>query len=247
MPMISIVTPVFNGKDFIVAFLERIKSQSYSDFELIIVDDKSSDGSVQLIQSFLDEPRFQLLCLPQNGGAAAARNAGLERARGNYVCFLDIDDAWHPDKLKLQLEFMQEQCCGLSYMDYRRVDASGQLLSEVIAPECTDFASMLKSNHIGNLTAMVRRDLTDQICFRNIGHEDYVFWLEILRRIPRALKVPLPETMCFYRVHGGSLSSNKLKAAGWQWRIYRRDLGLGWFRSAWYMCHYAAISVAKRL
>ncbi len=247
MPKVSVITPVFNGERFVAGFFAMLLAQTFDDFELVIVDDKSTDGSADRIRTFAGDPRVILVSLPENGGAARARNAGLSRARGEYVCFLDVDDAWHPDKLKVQLAFMTSSGEALSYMDYARVDASGRVLSEVRPPDVVDYDSMLKSNRIGNLTAMVRKDAITDLEFVTAGHEDYVFWLQVLRRIACARKVPSRSLLCSYMVHGGSLSSNKLRAAGWQWHIYRSVLGLGRVSAAWYMAHYVARSLAKRL
>ena len=149
------------------------------------------------------------------------------------MCFLDSDDSWVSDKLQLQYDFMERTGCAISYMSYRRVDETGRERSIVAPPDQTDYRDMLVSNRIGNLTAMVRKDLLSGIEFRRIGHEDYVFWLEAIRRSGSARRVPDDgRARCFYAVSASSLSGNKSRAARWQWQIYRNELRLGLLLSA---------------
>lgn len=248
MPVISIVTPAYNAAAFLPFYFSSLAQQTFTDYEVLIVDDTSVDGTGVLVeQAALRDGRIRLLTLQQNLGAAGARNEGLRQARGDYVCFLDVDDYWLPEKLATQLAFMRSHACQLSYMDYLRVDEQRQPLTRVTAPEQTDYADMLKSNRIGNLTAMFSRQAAEGLQFRRIGHEDYVFWLELLRRVHTARKVVTSEPLCCYMVRPRSLSSNKFKAASWQWAIYREVLGLPLFRAVWYMTHYALASVSKRV
>jgi glycosyltransferase involved in cell wall biosynthesis len=148
------------------------------------------------------EPRLVPIRMAQNGGVAAARNAGIEAATGTHVAFLDSDDRWLPDKLAQQLAHMRETGTRISYTAYRRFDESGRELSIVRPPAEVDYADMLKSNRIGNLTGMYDRSLGDGR-FQCIGHEDYVFWLSMVRRADIACRVPNPEPLAEYLVRSG--------------------------------------------
>lgn len=245
-PLVTIITPVYNAAKHLPQTIQSVQAQSYAHFEMILVDDCSTDNSREVIQSFLDDTRLQLVTQPTNGGVASARNTGLEHAKGSYFCFLDSDDWWGPDKLQQQVDHVLKTGAQLSHMDYMRVSESSNQ-NRVTAPDRLDFKEMLKSNAIGNLTAMVSREAIGGTRFERIGHEDYVFWLSVMQKGVEALKAPSPSPCCFYRVHAQSLSANKWRTIKWQWRIYRDKLGLSAVASAYYLCNYLYRAVRKRM
>jgi len=243
---VSVVMPAYNAAATLQASMDSVFAQTHADVELLVIDDRSKDATWEMIQhAAAREPRLVPIRQAQNGGVAAARNAGLEAATGTHIAFLDSDDRWLPDKLALQLAHMRETGTAISYTSYRRFDEAGRELSIVCPPAEVGYADMLKSNRIGNLTGIYDRSLGDAR-FERIGHEDYVFWLKMVRRAGIARRVPTTEPLAEYLVRTGSLSADKRKAARWQWNIYRNVEGLGMLRSAWYFAHYAAIAVAKR-
>ena len=245
-PMVSVVMPAFNAADTIQASIASVLAQTHSNLELLLVDDCSRDATWRLAQEAAScDARVVPLRQARNQGVAAARNLGIERAKGRIIAFLDSDDTWHADKLDRQIRHMTEAGSRVSYASYRRVDSQGKVLSVVRPPPRVDHADMLKSNRIGNLTGAYDRSLGD-VRFQRIGHEDYVFWLELVRRAGVATRVPDPAPMADYLVRDGSLSGNKLRAAGWQWRIYREVERLDPFRSGWYFAHYAGNAILKR-
>lgn len=243
---VSVVMPAYNAAATLQASMDSVFAQTHADVELLVIDDCSKDATWELIQhAAAREPCIVPIKMPQNGGVAAARNAGIEAATGTHIAFLDSDDRWLPDKLALQLAHMRQTGTMVSYTSYRRFDESGRELSIVRPPAEVGYADMLKSNRIGNLTGMYDRTLGDAH-FERIGHEDYVFWLQLVHRAGIARRVPTTEPLAEYLVRTGSLSADKRKAARWQWSIYRNVEGLGRIRAAWYFAHYAAIAVAKR-
>lgn len=244
--LVSVVMPVYNAAAYLAGSIASVRAQTWPHWELLAVDDGSRDGSLELLRELAaSDPRVRPLPQARNAGVAAARNAGIEAARGRWIAFLDSDDAWEPRKLELQVADMRARDLAISYTAYRRVAEDGRLLSEVRPPERVDYADMLRSNHIGNLTGMYDRRLGDAR-FRKVGHEDYVFWLELVRRAGAAARVPHAEPLARYLVRGGSVSANKLRAARWQWRIYRDIEGIGWLRSARLMLHYGWHALRKR-
>lgn len=243
---VSVIMPVYNASRWLARPVESVLAQTHGDLELIAVDDGSSDDSVELIENYArGDSRVRLIRQPANAGVAAARNAGLDVAGGDYIAFLDADDWWHRRKLELQLTTMRATGARVSYAGYQRVAEDGRWLSRVKPPSRVTWRDMLASNFIGQLTGMYTRDL-DDARFRKIGHEDYVFWLAQVKRAGHAVRVDHDEPLAYYLVRDGSISANKLRAARWQWAIYRDVEQLGLLDASVCMVRYAWNAVAKR-
>lgn len=245
---ISIITPAYNAEQYVKRVTQAVLSQRNVDFEWIVVDDCSTDDTYAALRAEVrDDPRIRLIQAPCNGGVAEARNLALAHATGEFVCFLDADDSWAPDKLAVQYRFMQESHADVTAMDYLRVDEGHRPLGLVRPPAVITWKMMLRSNRIGNLTAMARRSLLTDIRFRRVGHEDYAFWLDVARRARSILRVPTEEPLCFYTVRSSSISADKRAAARWQWVIYRSVLKMGFMVSCWYLLNYALLGAMKRV
>jgi len=244
--MVSVVMPIYNAEQWLRRSIGSVLRQTQSSLELIAIDDGSSDRSWAILQECARlDVRIKPIRMERNGGVAAARNVGIAAAIGGYVAFLDSDDWWHPRKLEWQLAQMIATGARVSYGSYDRVTPQGRLLSQVRPRQEVHYRDMLKSNHIGHLTGMYARSL-GAAGFQRVGHEDYVFWLDLVRRAGQATCISAPAPLAWYLVRDGSVSSNKLRAAAWQWRIYRRIERLGLLRSALYMLHYTWHAVHKR-
>jgi glycosyltransferase involved in cell wall biosynthesis len=244
--LVSVIMPVYNAETWLPCAVDSVLAQQHRRLELVAVDDGSRDGSIAILEAAAHtDARVRVLRQPHNGGVAAARNAGIAAAVGDYIAFLDADDWWHPAKLERQLAAMRANHAQVSYAAYWRVAEDGHVLSRVVPPARIDWHDMLASNFIGNLTGMYARSLGD-VPFRRIGHEDYVFWLEQVRRAGSAVRVPDAEPLAWYRVRERSLSANKLRAASWQWTIYRDVEKLGLAHSGSCMLRYAWHALAKR-
>jgi glycosyltransferase involved in cell wall biosynthesis len=244
--LVSVIMPIYNAEAWLPRAIDSVLGQSHGKLELITVDDGSSDRSLDLLDAYAEgDARVRVLRQPCNGGVAAARNTGISAARGDHIAFLDADDWWHPAKLERQLATMQASGALISYASYWRVAESGHVLSTVVPPRQVTWQDMLASNFIGNLTGMYARSLGD-VPFQRIGHEDYVFWLEQVRRAGKAVRVESPEPLAWYLVRERSLSANKLQAASWQWDIYRSVAKLGMVHSAFCMARYVRHAVIKR-
>jgi teichuronic acid biosynthesis glycosyltransferase TuaG len=244
--LVSVIMPAYNAAATIRRSIDSVLAQTRRDLELIVVDDCSSDSTPALIADYVRiDPRVRLHRQVPNAGVAAARNAGIEQAQGDFVAFLDSDDWWHPRKLELQIAQMQAGDASVSYCAYQRIGEDGRLLSSIQPPAVLTHADMLRSNFIGNLTGVYARSL-GPARFLPIGHEDYVFWLQMLRRAGRAVRIEHDEPLAYYLVREGSVSANKLRAAGWQWRIYRDIEGLSLPRAMKFMLHYIWNALAKR-
>jgi glycosyltransferase involved in cell wall biosynthesis len=243
---VSVIMPVFNAEQTLRKSIESVLEQTFANVELIVVDDCSNDRSPAIIDDYArHDARVRAIRQTANAGVACARNSGLDMASGAYIAFLDSDDWWAPAKLERQIDAMRRAGAKVCCASYRRVSESGRVLSVVRPPREITYVELLKSNYIGHLTGIYERSL-GEFRFRRIGHEDYAFWLDILKVAQSAISIDAPEPLAFYTVREGSVSSNKLRAAGWQWRIYRDVVGLGPFEASRLMAHYAVRALIKR-
>lgn len=219
----SIIMPVFNSEKTLRDSVRSIQAQTVPEWELILVDDRSRDGSATLIRELASEDsRIKPLLLDSNRGAALARNAGLELADGRYVAFLDSDDLWYPQKLEKQIQLHRSTDAGLSFTDYEWIDPSGTDLGVVVrASDSPTWTELTWGNNIGLSTSMLDTTKVGKPPMRNLRlNHDFALWLELLRQGCRAVRVP--EVLVSYRVLPGSLSQNKLESAWLNWVILHR-------------------------
>lgn len=242
----SIITPAYNTAPFIKDTIGSVLAQKHQDWEMIIVDDCSDDGTREIASGEAEKDgRIRLLINKENRGQAAARNAAIRAAKGRYIAFLDSDDLWAPEKLSKQIAFMREKKSPLSYTAYRKIDESGNILGDLPVPGKAGYGSLLYTNCIGCLTAVYDVGRLGKQYFPTFltKHEDYMLWLKILKKMKTAHG--LDEPLAFYRVRQNSVSRNKMKAAHYQWKIYRDAEGLPLHKSAFYLLHYAFHGLKK--
>ena len=186
LPLVSIITPCYNAASFISQAIESVLAQSFGDWEMIIVDDCSSDDSLSIIQKYarIDSRIRYLRTDKPSGSPTLPRNMGIKEAKGRYIAFLDSDDIWLPNKLSDQLKVFEKSEVAIVFSNYEKVSLGGERCGrEVIAPCEVDYPLLLKGNCIGCLTAMYDSALTGKIFFKEIGHEDYVCWLYLKARV----------------------------------------------------------------
>lgn len=242
-PLISIITPVYNAENYIRDCINSVLSQSYQNWELILIDDCSVDKSVDIINEYLNNNRIKLIKNSINSGAAYSRNKGIKCSDGDYIAFIDSDDIWDKNKLSIQLQGMLDKDVVMSYTSYSLINMKGEFIKFVDVNNEVDYYKLLKENQIKTSTLMLKRDFIGKNKFPNIRHEDYAFFLDLLKNTKFAYKVG--HNLTSYRVSNGSLSSNKLKSALWTWRIYREYEKLGLFSSLKYFIHYAFNGIVK--
>lgn len=237
-PLVSIITPSYNASLYIDKTIESILSQSYKNWELLIIDDCSIDNSIDIVNNYtLKDSRIKLIQLNQNSGAAVARNRGIEEANGRFIAFLDSDDSWHPEKLSKQVKFMLENNYAFAYTAYHKVNEYGEYLSKVNIPLKTQYNDLLKTCVIGCLTAMYDSHKLGKVYFPLIRkRQDFALWLKILKLTPYAYG--LNEDLANYTVRSDSISANKLKAAQYNWYLYRNIEKLNILKSMYYFSHY---------
>jgi len=244
LPLVSIITPCYNTELYIEETIKSVLVQTYKNWEMIIIEDGSTDKSRGIIQSYVrQDSRIRLINNSENIGVAQSRNKGIEVASGEYIAFLDSDDVWLENKLMLQLNIMQKENVYLCYSAYDIIDSKGNILSNFKIRKQVSYKDMLKTSSMGTLTTIYNAKVLGKYYFENIGHEDYAMKLQILKTIPYAKGVN--QTLARYRVHSQSLSVNKFQAALWQWHIYRKIEKLSFFQSAYYFIHYAYYGILK--
>jgi len=243
--LISIISPSYNSSKFISASIESVLNQTYNNWELIIIDDLSTDNSNKIIEKYTKrDNRIKLIKLKKNTGPATARNIGIKEANRRYIAFLDSDDMWLSNKLEKQISFMKDNDVYLCYSSYYIIDENKNIKSIFNIPKIKiDYNDLLKSNIIGNLTAIYDTKKIGKLYMKNVGHEDYTLWLKILRKIDYAYGINEP--LAKYTLHSNSISSNKLKSAYWQWKIYRKNEKLNFQKSIYYFIHYCYNGIVK--
>ncbi|MEV1009093.1 glycosyltransferase family A protein [Streptomyces sp. NPDC049881] len=231
MPLVSVVMPVYNSAATLGASIRSVLTQTHTDLELLVTDDQSSDDSMDLLQEFArQDERVLPRSAPERGGAGRARNLAIERAKGDYVAFLDSDDMWLPEKTERQVAFAASGTAPLTFTSYYKMDADYAGESTDFTPngrvvparEHVDYRAMLVRDYIGALTAMYDRTaLGTRLMPEMLKRQDYALWLSIMRDGHDARG--LTEPLAVYRAHqAGSLSSNKLSLVQYNWALYRK-------------------------
>jgi teichuronic acid biosynthesis glycosyltransferase TuaG len=221
--MVSIITPSYNSEKFISDTIQSAQNQTYSNWEMIIVDDCSTDRTVEIIQKFIDnDTRIQLIKLNKNSGTGIARNIALQEASGRYIAFLDSDDLWKPEKLSKQIDFMETNNLPFTFSFYDLIDEDGKSLNKRIeAPKNLSFIQLFLCNYVGNLTGIYDVSSLGKIAISSIRkRQDWMVWLTILRQIKTAK--PVPESLAFYRIRKNSLSTSKTALLKHNYAVYRQ-------------------------
>ena len=221
--LVSIITPAHNAEKFISQTIQSVLKQSYFNWEMIIVDDFSSDKTTDIVDSFiLKDKRIKLIKLEKNSGAGEARNTAIEFTKGKYIAFLDSDDLWKTDKLEKQLVFMAKNNLPFTFSFYECIDEEGNLLNKIVeAPKKLTYQQLFFCNYIGNLTAIYNVEELGKIPISSIRkRQDWMLWLTILKKIKIAQ--PVPESLAFYRVRKNSISSSKIKLLKHNFNVYRK-------------------------
>jgi len=217
---VSIITPSYNSSKFISKTIQSVLAQTYQNWEMIIVDDNSNDNSNEIIRQYVEKDRrIRLIKLEKNSGPAMARNRAIKESVGKYIAFLDSDDLWMPEKLKKQVAFMSGNNLVFTYSSYNLIDEDDNNLGVFITKKNIDYDSMLKTCSVGCLTAVYDASALGKLYMKNVGHEDYALWLNILKKIKTTKG--MAEPLATYRIMKNSVSSNKYVAAQYVWKIFR--------------------------
>ncbi|QXC30073.1 glycosyltransferase [Aeromonas sp. FDAARGOS 1409] len=236
-PLVSIIMPTYNSSENIIETISSVIKQDYTNWELLITDDCSTDDTVILLQEFSKkDTRISIEVNTLNSGAGFSRNHSIERSTGKYIAFLDADDLWLPNKLSTQVAYMEQTGALFSYTAYQKFSDAG-LGGVIIPPTRVTHNQLLKGCVIGCLTAMYNAEVLGRQTMPLIRkRQDMGLWLKLLKLCDVAHGIP--EVLAQYRTDSG-MSQNKLNAAGYQWRLYRDVVGLNILQSVWYFGWYA--------
>ncbi|MEY8370034.1 glycosyltransferase family 2 protein [Aerococcaceae bacterium 50-4] len=245
--LVSIVTPVYNAESFIADTIDSVVNQTYKNFELILVDDCSTDNSKYVIDQYASDSRVKYEKLAKNAGAAVARNKGIELAQGRYIAFVDSDDIWDTEKLSKQIQYMSENGYGFTYTNFEFIDENGELKkSSPKLPDKLDYKGLLKNTAIACSTVCIDRELVGDFRMPLVRKgQDTATWLQILRTYPAAHL--LDEPLNRYRIRTGSLSENKVQALKRTWNTYYRLEKLPLHKAVYYFGHYVFNAIARRV
>ncbi|WP_289043701.1 glycosyltransferase family 2 protein [uncultured Olleya sp.] len=237
-PLVSIITPLYNSEKFIVQTINSILNQTYTNWELILVDDCSTDATLQIVEEYTKQySNMYLLKNQVNFGAAISRNKAILQANGKFIAFLDADDLWISNKLEFQVDFMQQHNCDVSYTSYYQIDENGNLLNKLVkALPKLSYNKYLKTNYIGNLTGMYNVATLGKITSPNLRkRQDWLLWLSAIKKSGKpALGISKP--LAYYRLRSNSISSNKIRLLKYNFLVYKKGLGFSYVKSIYYMC-----------
>lgn len=246
--LVSIITPSYNSARFINECVSSVLGQTYTNWELIIVDDASDDNSRELISNIAArDNRIKFVFLTLNIGVAGARNIALEKSKGRYIAFLDSDDVWKKEKLTMQIHFMQSHDVSFSFSSYEPMSENGiEIFKEIKAPFKIDYNTLLKNTIIGCLTVVLDKDKIGDFKVPNLKtSQDLALWLSIMK--DGVIAYGIKQSLAYYRIVGKSNTSNKFKVFVGVWKVYRNEEGLGYMKSIWCFLNYAFNAIKKRI
>ena len=243
--LVSIITPTYNCEDYIGETIESVIRQNYKNWEMIIVDDCSTDNSKEVINKYNDDGRIKYFCLESNSGAAIARTKAMELANGEYIAFLDSDDVWLEDKLLKQLQFMKKFNIAFSCTSYEQIDEKGNLLNRVVKTlPRIDYNRLLLDCPVGNSTVMYNVEKMGKFKVPNIRkRNDDALWLQMLKK--EKYIYGMKEVLMKYRIRKNSISSNKLNVIKYHWMLYRDIEHLSIPRSIFHIIYWCIIKILR--
>lgn len=243
--LISIIMAAYNTEKTIEQAINSVLSQTYTNFELLVVNDCSTDRTAELVKSIAaKDSRVRLISNVKNSGVSYTRKHGLEEAKGSWIAILDSDDAWAPKKLEKQIDLQRRTNADLLFTGSAFMDADGKPIDWYLAaPAEVTYRQLLKQNVLSNSSALVRKELYTKYYAVGDGmHEDFAIWLSILKDGRKAYGVDEP--LLIYRIAKSSKSGNKFKAAKMNWNTYRY-IGLNPIEAAYYEGWYMIKNVIK--
>lgn len=236
-PLVSVIMPVYNGAATICQAIDSVYRQNVP-LELLVIDDGSTDQTVEILSAYQDRPDFRYLKNAQNIGAAASRNRGVHEAHGQYIAFLDADDWWEDGKLKLQLDILKKTGRVLCSSGRELMNYDGSSTSKYIpVRETVSYRDLLRHNSINCSSVLLSKEVAAEFPMEHDdSHEDYLTWLKILHKYGPAAGIDKP--LLKYRMSKSSKSGDKKKSAIMTYKVYRY-MGYSHIRCILYFISYA--------
>ncbi len=239
-PLVSIITPMFNSETYISETVNSVLNQTYTNWELLLIDDGSIDRTLEIAGTLASKhANIKLLKNPINQGAAISRNKGITESKGDYIAFLDADDMWKPEKLEKQISFMTNERCNVCFSSYELINENEQPLHKTVkALPVLTYQKLLKSNYIGNLTGIYNAEVLGKITTPNLRkRQDWLLWLEAIKKSGKPAK-SLSEPLAYYRVRENSMSSNKFNLLKYNYWVYKKGLGFSTVKSFYHLIQF---------
>jgi len=246
-PLVSIITPAYNCSKVISETIESVLSQEYENWEMIIVNDASTDNTQKIIEKYTNlDARIKLYKLEINSGSATAKNYAIKKSHGKYIAFLDADDLWEKKKLKIQIEYMEMTRCAFSFTAYEFFSKSTDLIRKYIkVPKLITYKKYLSNTIIGNSTVIMNKDIIGNIEIKNGYLEDVLTWMFYLKKGFNAYGIN--NVLMSYRVYKESKSGKKLKNSKRYYRCLRKDQNFSIVKSIYFWFRYALNASKKRV
>ena len=244
--LVSIITPTYNCAKFIAKTIDSVLAQTYENWEMIIVDDRSEDNTKEIVEKYVQrDSRIKYHILEKNSGAAVARTTAMKIARGSYMAFLDSDDLWMPDKLELQIRWMEENGHVFSCTAYEQIDEEDKPTGKVIKTvKKTGYNRLLLDCPVGNSSVMYNVDVMGKFEVPDIRkRNDDALWLQMLKK--EKYIWGMPDVLMKYRIRKNSISSNKFKVIKYHWILYRKIEHLSVFRSVFHIVWWCIIKTLR--
>lgn len=245
-PLVSVIMPAYNARRFVDQAISSVRVQTMTNWELIVIDDCSSDGTYEMALCHQEaDSRIHAYQNDVNSGVARTRNRGIDLARGEYIAFLDSDDIWHSDKLEQQIRMITARNAAICYCSYRIIDQWGnKTRPDYIVPDTARFEDILKENYIQCSAMLIPAEVVrDHMFNTQFYHEDYILGLDILKS--GQIAVGCTQPLLDWRYLENSRSFDKKKSAANRWRIYRKYLRLPLYKAAYLFCCYATAGFRK--
>lgn len=240
--LISIITPVYNSSEYIRNTLDSVITQTYSNWEHLLVDDCSTDDSVAIIEEYVRKDiRFKLFKLDLNSGSGPARNLAIKNANGKYIAFLDSDDIWIAERLELHVKYMVEHNHAVSHASYGYLTEQGEIFRKpyLVSTHPVDYKYLLKHTDISCLTAMYDQEQIGKFFMPALRRkQDYALWLAILKAGYKSVPYPREKVLAYYRQRKGSATSNKWSLLLKHYTFLRKQEGIGRLGSLFYTFHW---------
>lgn len=238
-PLVSVIMPAYNSALFIKEAITSVLNQTYTHWELFVIDDASVDDTIAITTRLMEQDsRIQVLKTANNQGSGAARNMGIAAAKGDFIAFLDSDDLWLTQKLEVQVKFMEDLNLAMSFSSYGLISESGKVSNKYVeALPLLTYEKLLKSNYVGNLTGMYSVTKLGKVYSPLLRkRQDWALWLSILKREGHANGILQP--LALYRSRKDSISNHKTALVKYNFRIYHQFLNFGYLKSCRYMTRF---------